>query len=392
MATDFKIKYLFEIFPDTDFTEEWVLCQDVNELPPDTDIIETSEIWGDVRSSIKRNRKIQSKSLRKYEVKLILARDIDWAIVDYAEYTTCTTDTSGTEETFLIYNVDIQQTKVPQSLEYIVNITFLREEDKIVYHTASDNVLTYKTDESATVNEIQCKVHRPAFSFNTDTFAVNLSGNFFEFTINSTNPMYSLLYDYVSLSQYFYIHSSQWDFKTDEIYECFCNNKTTSQLRFITNTPATVTLADYPTKLNLILDYEPDFQTSGNVVTTDNYSFVLYTFIEPEFKHISEPKEGSETNYSIQENQTTKEYDLAEFKVWLKLSERWKAEYLNYCLTESDDADFTPDILISLKNYNDILPSQVKDIITPVENRRLIDLFEYDIKVIYNVKSVNLNR
>jgi hypothetical protein len=396
--TDFKIKYLFELFPDTDFTEEWVLCQDVNELPPDNDIIETPEIWGDVRVSLdgsgnpipttKRNRKIQSKSLRKYEVKLVLARDIDWSIVDYAEYTTCTTDTSGVEETFLIYNVDIQQTKVQQSLEYIITITFLREEDKIVYHTASDNVLSYKTDESETVNEIQCKVHRPPMSFNCHNWS---SSTYYEFFIEDDNDNFDLVDSITSLNQYFYLHCANWDFKQNDIYECYVQAKTTSKITFRTNT-ATPAITDLPINLNVILDFEPDFQESVNVDTTNTFSFNIYTFIEPEFKHISEPEEGSETNYSIQENQTTKEYDLAEFKVWLKFSEKWKAEYLSYCLVESDDADFSPDVLISLKNYDNILPDQIKDIITPVENRRLIDLFEYDIKVIYNIKEVNLNR
>jgi hypothetical protein len=385
MAYDsFKIKYLFEIYPDTDFEEEFVVSQKVEELPPSSDIQATSTKWGDVRSNIKRNRKTQSTIYRNYEVKIEVSRNIGFPILDYADYTELTTQAN---ETFLIYDVTITQTQVPGGLNYIVLIQFKRESDELVYHNSSDNVLSYKTDESATVNEIQYDVNNPSYSFNNiNIVATSITGaDLAAFTLPLTD-----LTDTIEIGDVYYLHTDDPDFNEEQdvlngyldFAECY--NKDADYVYLFCSDDEVNPSFDY-TIPNLILDHSPDWRDLplGVTVADKTISFVIYTFIEPIFSHESNIIQGGQTA-GKEQNQKTIEKDICEFKIWLKESEKYKAEYLNLALFN--------EILISLKNYDDIIPGQTTGLITLNENVNLIDLFEYDIKVIYNITEVNINR
>ena len=386
MAYDtFKIKYLFEIYPDTDFEQEFVTCQEVVELPPEPQVIATDEDYGHILFTDKSKRHIQSRRFRKYEVKILLSRNIDWYLLDYAAYTTLTTQAS---ETFAIYNVQIEQNKVPGTRQYVINISFYRDDSEIVNHLSSDNVLSYKTDESASVNEIQYDVDNPAYSFNNvavytyDAGGATVAG--FKVPLND-------LTNTILVNDTYYMHTDDEAFNEEQDvlgeYLNFgkCISKDASFVYFNCSNDE-VNPAFTWTIPNMILDHAPDYRDipSGETVSDKTISLVIYTFIEPKYGHETETIEGITAPDGVEENQKTIEKDIVTFKVWLKESEKYLAEYLNYALAE--------DIEISLANYTNILPSQTKDIITIKENSNLIDLFEYDVKIIYNVKAVNINR
>ena len=201
------------------------------------------------------------------------------------------------------------------------------------------------------------------------------------------------LSDTILVGDDYYLHTDNETFnELQDIggYYCgfaTCTAKSSTEITFKCSyqpvTPPSVLDIDIA---NLVLDHISDGRSINPAITIADkeISFTIYTFIEPVFSHETVLNEGNEEPTGIQENQTAIERDIAEFKVWLKEEDKYLAEYLSHAVHY--------DILIDLKNYDNIIPAQVKDIITPVPNRNLIDLFEYDIKVIYNVKAVNLNR
>jgi len=91
--------------------------------------------------------------------------------------------------------------------------------------------------------------------------------------------------------------------------------------------------------------------------------------------------EGNKKPQGIQENKTTIEKDIAKLKVWVKTEELYLIEYLNYAIYS--------DILVDLKNYDNIIPVQVKGISARKVNENLVDCYEYDITIIYNNKVRN---
>jgi hypothetical protein len=383
----FNIKYLWELYPDTDFTEELILTQTIQELVPRPDIQVTSNFYGDVRSSIKRQRLIQSVVFREYELKMVFARNINYPILTYAEYVTTTITRGDGEETFQIFNVAATYNKVPGTLNYILNLTFRKEDNDIINHLSSDNVLNYKTDLTETVNEIQYDVDNPSYSFNNvNIVATSITGA----TLAAFKLPLNGLTNTILVGDVYYLHTDDPDFDAEQdvlggyldFAECY--QKDSDYVYLFCSDDEVNPAFDYDIS-NLIIDHEPDHRDLplGVTVADKIISLVIYTLIEPNFSHVTEGQEGT-NNAGREENQLRIEKDVCNLKAWLTTDEKWKAEYLNYALFS--------DIVISLKNYDDILPSQTKDIITIAPNDRLIDLFEYDINITYNVKEVDINR
>lgn len=388
MAADkITIKYLFEIYPATDFSEDFVFNQYVQRLPNTAEIIQTDEKHGDIRDGIVRSRKIQTTVFQNYEVKIQTSRQIDWPRLNYAEYTQMT---DSDDNVFLIYDVVIDQQKVQGSLTYVINISFKKAEHDIIYHLSSDNVYDYKTDLTETVNEIQFSVDNAAFSFNNvnvyadATISPGADIPAFKVPVNE-------LTDQISVGDAFYLHTDDEAFNLEKdgigqyLSACEVYDKDTDYVYFICSDDEVAGTFDY-TIPNLIIDNEPDWRDipSGITPAGVTVSGIIYTFIEPKFDHTSEDVDGVNAPDGVEEIQKGYERDILTLKAWLRTSDLWKAEYLRYSKNE--------DVLISLDNYTNIIPSQIKDIIAKKDNNNLIDIYEFDIKVIYNVKSINWNR
>lgn len=377
MANSFEIKYIYDIFPDIDFTQDFVVCQNIVEKEPFLEIQATEDKWGHILDSIKWNRKIQSIKYRQYEVKIELSRNLDISILRRADYVSLTT-TEG--ETFNVFDVQITYTKISGSRNFLIELTFKRGAE-INNHLDSANCLLYKTAESATVNELEIRIDKPPFSFYQHTFGNNTT--YLTFTISLGHKDFNLLYDNVSIGQYFYLHSDNFSFENIGIYECYVLNHTPINIQFKTNVTSPISVA--PGKISITLDYEPDYQTSVNVDTSDFMTYNLYTFLQPEFNKVIEKIEGSKAPDGIQENQKIISKDSIDFKIWVTDSELWKIEYLNYSNQDN--------IELFLRDYDSIKPNLIKDINTISKgNNNLLNLHEFDIKILYNNKVVSYNR
>jgi hypothetical protein len=383
MANTFQIKYLWEIFPDTDFTEEYIVCEEMVEKEPSSENQITEDKWGDIRDSTNRNRIIQSIVLREYEVKFIVSRNVTPAILGYTEYLTITTTEN---ETFQVYDVGITYNKQVNGRNYIIELTFKRADNNIISHLSSDNVLSYKTATSDKVNEIGVTVNNPPIAFTHGTInALGTGGSeYYQFDVPNTNPKFDLLTEIVTLNDYFYIHCNNFDLVSKDIYSCQITFISSDYIRIKTNTTASSLSINHDPKA-FILDLEPDFQSDVNVKDID-FSYIIYTFIKPLSDPSVQPIEGINPTDDIQENQRVNAKDVYKFKVWLKTDELWKIEYLNYALAE--DITYTEEGTTT----NIIKPSQVKDIYSKKENRALIELFEFDIEFMFNSKVVNIFR
>jgi hypothetical protein len=382
MANSFEIKYIYDVFPDIDFTQDFVVCQEIVETEPFLDVQATEDKWGHILDSVKWNRKIQSIKYRQYKVKITLSRNIDISIIRRADYVSLTTSEG---ETFNIFDVTIDYTEISGGRNYLVEMTFKRDAE-VNNHLSSDNCLAYKTAESATVNELSVSIDNPSFSFTVYTVTVEYDagrGEYrYNFTVGNTNRDYQILYDLLTVGDDFYLHSQLLDLQTDDIKTCFVSASSASGVSFKSNWTTSV-ISSYSEAIPFVINFEPDWTTDASVVgITVDYD--LYTFIQPIFTYKEESTEGQKAPDGIQENQKITVKDVCKLKFWVTDEELWKIEYISYALYS--------DLLFTFRDHNDILPSQVLGMYTIKDNNNLLNLYEFDFEILYNNKVVSYNR
>lgn len=383
MALDsFEIKYLFELYPNTDFTEEFVSSQEVLEVPQEYDSVATGEKWTWCRDSITANRHIQTYRKRKYEVRITLGRNIDLARMQVAQ----TTLTTRTGDEFIIYDVNTNYSKVPGRLEYVLEISFYRYDDDIINHLSSDNVLVYKTEQSANVTELSFDVVKPSFSFYSDI----------EFKYSSDNKFYFQLYtrrNYITYDEYADLNIG--DFFYAHVYDPEFDNETDYYVEVIaedTNPADTILIFEFN---NLYGVAQPDFgntyitidQTKKELTESSDVennpvtaTYTIYTFLNPVYDFEITETDGN-LPFETEENQNTNSKKLAKLKAWLKEDDLYLFEQLHHALPEN--------ITLTLSDGSTtIVPQQTKNIITKVDKDTLIRLYEFDILIKYNNKTV----
>jgi hypothetical protein len=371
MANIFQIKYLYDIFPDIDFTQEFVTCQTITEKDPLIEYQSTEDKWGHIIDNVKINRHIQSTKYRQYHVKIELSRNIDISIIKRADYVSLTT-TEG--ETFHIFDVNITYTNVSGSLNYIIEMTFKRDAE-INNHLDSANCLAYKTAESAAVNELGFDVNDPSYVINNESIAAT--------NAEISRVAITSLLDNMIQGEYYYFNVSDPDFKDENKTLIYVYEKTSTEFKF--RFYPFGSLSKTYTGCEIIITNELQGGVAADVlVTSKTISPVIYSFINPIYGHIDEDIEGQKAPEGIAENQKIIAKDKVNFKVWLTVDEIWKAEYLKYALYD--------EILFDPASGQSIRPIQVKGIITPKENKNLLDLYEFDIEILYNNKVVSYNR
>jgi hypothetical protein len=134
----------------------------------------------------------------------------------------------------------------------------------------------------------------------------------------------------------------------------------------------------------LILDFVADWRGTRTGITDQTFTFNIYTFINPIYSNPWTIEGELTPQKGVTESDQVTSLYKAELKVFLKDSEMYLAEFLNY-------ATFN-DITLTLSSGTVLRPSQTKDLIKEVERDNLIGLHEYDINLVYNPKNVNLNR
>jgi hypothetical protein len=377
---NFKIKYL-DKYPVATFYESFEYPEAVFD-GWHYDIQKTSRKWGHVYDSIKENRTTQYIVYEKYKAELIIGRNIDLFVLQGSNHVLVTPD-YGDAFNALDFNIEISDSP---NRDKVATITF-KKEVEIRYPLSSDYAESIHS--TSNVNKISFDVDNPAYVFNNIvTYTVETGPSSYQayFKVPLTDLSNTILVDDI-----YYLHTdnptfnAQKDNYGDYLDYAKCKSKDSSFVYFECSNDEVSPSLTY-TITNLIIDHSADYRDLPSAITVADktISLEIYTFIEPYYSHMSELAEGYEAPDATEENQKGKEHDVIEFKIWLLESEKWKAEYLNYALNE--------DIEIELVNYDNIIPTQTKDIITPVENENFIDLFEYDIKVKYNAKSVNIFR
>jgi len=383
--TKFTIKYLFELYPTIDFEEEFVISQDVQEGNVLYNSQATKEILPHIFDTANKTRLIQTIKKRQYEVIFILSRNIDVARLSVGTVTVVTTD----GETFLAHDIEVNYEKVAGSLDYRLTLKFYRYDTDIINHLSSDNAFGYSI--LGNVNTINYKVKNPSYVFNRVVIYsvenTSAPGNwqvYFDIPIND-------LTDTINIGDTYYLHTNNVEFNTETdksgnyLNFAACSVKTATTLTFDCYSDYTADRVAYYIN-NLIIDHEkgyPDIPSSITVVDKE-IEFDIFTFINPIYSNELIPIEGITEENGIEENDKFNSKDVINLKVWLGKDELYKAEYLNYALFN--------DITITFADGTVILPNQAKDIITKEDKPTLIDLFEYNIKIYYNNKMVNINR
>jgi hypothetical protein len=375
MALDkFVIKYLFELYPDTDFTEDFVICQDVKEVHAEFDSQATPDKWGHIFDSITTQRLIQSYKKRHYEVVILLGRNIDVSLLQVGY---CTLTTSG-GETFTIYDVNTTYEKVSGKLEYKLNLSFYRFDDDIINHLSSDNVLTYKTEQSASVNELTFDVIKPSYTAYVD-IVYEPGAKVYEFEIPISGA-----YSKLSLAERYYVHVFDPSFDQSINYYAYISDVSGGIATFTMNNVFVTPPGDFG-ETYVTIDQTADELTEEATVesNTITHSFVIYSFINPVYDYEISETDGN-LPYELEENQKTNSKKVATLKAWLKEDEIYLFEQLHHALPEN--------ISLNLASGTSIVPQQTKGIINKVDKDNIIRLYEYDINIKYNNKSVAFYR
>ncbi len=385
MANSFEIKYLFELYPDTDFTELFVTEQTITETMPDYISQATTNAWSHILDSIHAKRLIQTYKKRFYECEIKLSRNLDVARLAVGYVTLTTTDS----ETFAIYDVSTTFEKIEGSLNYLLKLSFFRYDDDIINHLSSVNAYNLtQLGSPIDVNELGYDVDNPSYAFN------NITTYLYEFSPGADAQAFKVpfndLTNTIAVNDIYYLHTNNptFDALQDISHEYLsyaeCYAKDANYVYFQCSNDE-MSAATLYTLNNVVIDHEPDHRAlpSGISVADKTISLVIYTFINPKISDIDTPELYTTPN-GITENQKFNHKKKASFKVWVTTAELYKIEFLNYALFN--------DITLTLADTTVYTPCQVGEIYKKVDKEMLIDLHEFDIDILYKNKTVNINR
>jgi hypothetical protein len=377
----FKIKFLMELHPTIDFEDEFVISQEVVSLGFEYETQATGRNYALTYDNYLSKRHIQTLRKEKYSVKFLLSRNIDITRAQVG-YTTLTT-TLG--DTFAIRDVSITYEKIPESRNYVYTIQFYKYSDEIINHLSSDNALAFHSGVS-NVNVINYTVDNPVLVFNNiTTYEGSAFTSFCEFKL----PIDAITTQ-IEVGDCFYIRTDNTTFDNKKnvgsqyLNKAECVDKDTSYVYFDCSAGENVSTTYIYVLNTLILDFVADWRGTRTGITDQTFTFNIYTFINPIYSNPWTIEGELTPQKGVTESDQVTSLYKAELKVFLKDSEMYLAEFLNY-------ATFN-DITLTLSSGTVLRPSQTKDLIKEVERDNLIGLHEYDINLVYNPKNVNLNR
>jgi hypothetical protein len=377
----FKIKYLMELHPTIDFEDEFVISQEVVSLGFEYETQATGRNYALTYDNYLSKRHIQTLRKEKYSVKFLLSRNIDITRAQVG-YTTLTT-TLG--DTFAIRDVSITYEKIPESRNYVYTIQFYKYSDEIINHLSSDNALAFHSGVS-NVNVINYTVDNPVLVFNNiTTYKGSAFTSFCEFKL----PIDAITTQ-IEVGDCFYIRTDNTTFDNKKnvgsqyLNKAECVDKDTSYVYFDCSAGENVSTTYIYILNTLILDFVADWRGTRTGITDQTFTFNIYTFINPIYSNPWTIEGELTPQKGVSESDQVTSIYKAELKVFLKDSEMYLAEFLNY-------ATFN-DITLTLSSGTVLRPSQTKGLIKEVERDNLIGLHEYDIELVYNPKNVNLNR
>lgn len=374
---NFKIKYLDNYKVSSYFDE--LELPEAKLVDYFYEIVKTENKWGHVYLSDIDQRIIQKITYEKYETVLLVGKNIDLYKLQSSNFIKVTPEVGMP---FNAVKITVKYDQPTGNRDSYARIIFHRQVE-INYQLNSD--FAQSLHSSNAVNKIDYSVGNPAYSFNN----INISRGGSPFFASFKVPFNSLS-DTIEVADTYYLHTDNVDFKEatdvggDPLNFATCSSKDSDYVYFVCSVSPVIVGFDYDIS-NLILDHQKNTDVpSGIIIVDKTISSNIYSFIEPFYDHKTDQIEGFEGQDGNNENEKTKEKDILRFKVFVKPSELWKMEYLNYALFD--------DILINLVNYSNIIPSQVKGISIRKDNDNLINCYEFNIEVLYNNKVVSIYR
>ena len=357
------IKYL-DSYPVYDFFETVNLPEAIFEGYFEEET-KTDRKWGHVYDDNKQNRTIQTIRYEKYAIYDVVAKNIDLLRLQSANHVSVQTDTG---DVFVAVNFTVEYTDKEFNRDSEVTVKFLKQVETS-QQLSSEFAESLHSDIAT--NRISFTVVNAPYVQNT-SMVWNGSTYTFQFTVND-------LTDNISVDDYYYCHVRSTSFDNETHYYCKCTAKTATDLTF---TSQGVGASTAVTNIEVILDHEPEFASTGNVINITS-TFNIYTFVEPYFSNMFENTEVINLRDDTKIYGKTIASDLAHMKIWLTSDELYKVKYLNFAST----------IAIYFASYSfDVYPTTKDAILSQVQKDTLIDLYEYDLNVKYNHLSVNNNR
>jgi len=366
----------FSLYPNVDFTEEFVVNQNISFVGDKiVSVTETSNKWRSVNDAMAANRKIQTVLGSVYKLEMVLARNINLSLLASADSVLVETSNN---DMFNIFNIDTVFEDIQGTALQKIVMTFYRViENNVIHHLSSDNAEAHMIAGSQNVNELNFTVKKPPITQRANIYLKNMpvigDTSAFDFKINE-------LTQNINIGDWFYLHVFNDDF--DIAYgSANCVEKTANVVTFVFVDAPVFTLPES----EITIDFEPENEIN---VEVDNNNFQinisLFTFLYSKLDNdINFIEENKQRNGFIQDgNVTTIDIDIAKF--WVPDSELWKIKYLAY-------ANPT-DIVFKQKNRDDIIPIYIKGMINKITKDTLVELHEFEIKLPHKLQNVNLLR
>jgi len=362
--------YNFSVIPDINFSEELILSQDVNFIKNEvSEISKTSKYWSSTMDVSKQKRNIQTIYIEKWEVGLVISRNIDLSLLEIADVVILTTKKG---KRFNIYDIECNFEKIQGSRNFKVLITFNKSiEDNVIYHLSSDVAGLHKITGIQAVNELNFTVKKPPITFDADIYLYS-GASVFKFPKNEITQN-------IQNNDWFYLHvdSDSYEFLS-HFSQCFCYSIDSDFVYFKIVDAPSFTIE----KCRVTIDFEPESEVNSRVDLNNlELNISIYSFLFANTNFISNNENELKLKNGTKENSINNNNLVAEFKFWLKNSELWKIKYL-YLATE---------IMLKQKNKEDIFPVFFPEI--KKENKdSLIDLHEFTCNIPYSLLNSNLYR
>ena len=366
-----NIQYLPEIFPNLDFTQPYIIDQELVRIDDLPQIAKTELLWGSVFDSSKVQRDIQMVLNQRYKFEFLIKENAQPPVMAAVQNMTILTDDG---KQVAAHNVTIEYSQASDTRIYKCVVNFWAR----LYNNFSNYLTSDVLAENINlINYIEVINDKPQYQqYTTLNYlpAADLGGLSvyqFEFTVNE-------LTNNIQVNDWFYMHSKIPHLAENVSFfvAAKCINKTTDLITFRVNEPGLN--AGQLTGL-VTIDYEPE-QEIATAVIPRQLTYRIYTALMPKFKIENEKGERIEQQSGINYDDRTIVYDILNCLFFLKENELFKAKYLNF----ASEINFYKRITqTSYQKYNAI---QTADIYENNERNDLTDIYQFSL----NMKISNL--
>lgn len=378
IKTKITVKWFPGLQPSNSYTQTFYTENVVLQAPSIPNFAKTTLKWKDNRFLDITNALIQSSSEERYYVKFAVTESINTMLIERGSMIKIA---PYTEVAYYAYNVKLTADHKTYINTYVYTLEFSKHVEKNYATYLSSDVVKGYVDEYYTkfVNEIRFIAEKTSY---VQRAAVN---NFNTTGIGNYNFKFDLTdeTDHISTLDRFYASFATGTNETD--FRCSCLNKDSNYVYFI--------FEEYPTftalaATEIMISLEPNGQNLWTSETDNDFDDIIYTFLQSQESKTLENGNQITQIPGVSEFTNLQFYKNRKVLFYLKPDELYKVEKLLMCKPEN----------IYFRQYaangswSDYYPMTMNGLVTKIDRTDLFDLFEFELNIISDNLSINVNR